>query len=341
MNQQILQEIVLRLMVNPKGLLAADESQTSSDKRFAARGLAVNEEIRRGWRDLLLAAPGIEAYVSGVILHDETIHQNALNEQPFPELLRERGMDAGIKVDLGLVDNPETPGETITKGIDDLDERLSAYERYNPTFAKWRATFTIDGDMLPTNADIIADTKLLAEYAKICQEHGIVPIVEPEVIYEGTHTIERAREVTTAVIENLFLECANQGIFLPGLILKTGMVLAGSKLSTQSTPSEVAEATLGVLEAVVPSEVGGIVFLSGGQGPLQATENLQAIGAMGRKKWPITYSYSRAVQDPAMDLWMGKPENLEAARAIFLHRLKMNSLAREGKYSLELESTTQ
>ncbi|HWH16303.1 MAG TPA: class I fructose-bisphosphate aldolase [Candidatus Paceibacterota bacterium] len=315
------------LMAPGKGILAADESNDSADeKRLKAYGIKTGPEMRRKFRDLFLSAPGIEEYLSGVILYKETLDQKGEEGTSFPQILRNKGIVPGIKVDEGL--DPLTDGseETITKGLIGLPERLSEYrEKHGTGFTKWRAAIRIDGDRLPTSRALVENAKRLAAYACEAQKAGMVPMVEPEVLLEGKHSRVRARKVIEETLSTLFTTLNEQCADLSCLILKTSVALSGSGSGRTDSPEEVAVDTLDALMATVPADVGGIVFLSGGQTPDQATENLRAIVALARERgapWPITYSYARAFQEEALALWKGEEENVEIARTAFLARLK-------------------
>ena len=331
MNQELLRETVRMMMADGKGILAADESNETADKRLAAIDVIGGEESRRKYRDLFLSAPGVEKYLSGVILFDETIRQNALDGEPFVQKLTRLGIVPGIKVDRGAKDLPGFPGEKITEGLDGLGTRLAEYFAIGARFAKWRAVITI-GETIPTDADIDANADALARYAALCQEAGVVPMVEPEVLLDGDHTIARAEEVTTRTVVKLFEKLSEYRVWLPGVILKTSMVLPGNKSGEQKSSTEIAEATVRYLKAAVPAEVGGVVFLSGGQTPEEATDNLDAIAKLGSLPWPITFSYARALQGPTLEAWMGRDENVDAARAVFMQRLEESVLADQGKF---------
>lgn len=332
-----LNEIAKRMVAPGKGIIAADESNASCKKRFEAVGIPDSEENHRLYRQLLLEAPGIEEYVSGVILYDETIRQKDDAGVPFPESLAKRGILPGIKVDKGTVDLALHPEEKITEGLDGLRQRLAEYAHMGAKFAKWRAVITI-GEHIPSESCISANAHTLARYAALCQEAGIVPMVEPEVLLDGDHTIERCYEVVETVLEELFEELQHQGVALDGVILKTSMVLAGKGASKQSTPQEVADATVRVLTAVVPKEIPGVVFLSGGQGDEQATSNLNEMNKLEKHPWPLTFSYSRAIQHPALQIWAADTKNNVAkAREALLFRCKMDSLASKGEYKEEME----
>ena len=326
-----LQSIAKRLMVDPKGLLAADESTKSCCKRFDALKISCDAESRRKWRQLLCMSPNISHYISGVILYDETIRQSVDSGTSFARILDKHGVIAGIKVDKGLVPMDNFEGETITEGLDGLAERLAEYYEMGARFTKWRSAFQITAKT-PSLPVIKANLMVMARYASLAQSAGLVPIVEPEVLYDGDHSIETATKVTTEVLRELFAALELLKVDLTGLILKTSMVLAG-KENPLSKPEEVAEHTLKVLNKTVPHKVAGIVFLSGGQSPEQASANLNSIGQSGHQPWPITYSYSRAVQDPVLKLWRGKSANSKKAQAKFVQLLAQNSAARNGEYT--------
>lgn len=314
------------LLRSGKGILAADESTKSADKRLALYGIETGPEMRRKYRDLFLAAPGIEQYLSGVILYQETLEQSALDGTPFPELLRQKGIIPGIKVDEGLEPFPEGGDESITKGLLGLPQRLTKYKiEHHTGFTKWRALIKIDGTRLPTAQAIVENAKRLAQYANDAQIAGMVPMVEPEVLLDGTHSRVRCKEVLTQVLSTLVSALKDQAVDISGVILKTSMVLSGKQSGRTDTPEEVADDTLDVLMEQVPKEMGGIVFLSGGQSTEEATANLRAIEEAARAKsapWHLTFSYARALQDEALHIWQGKDENVPAAREAFLARLK-------------------
>lgn len=320
-----LEEIAAKLVANPKGIFAADESGGSIGKRFEQHDIEFSEESRRVYRQLFFTTPDVEQYVSGVILFDETARQRSDDGVLFPELLASKGIIPGIKVDKGIKPLPGFDGEGVTSGLDNLDERLKEYRDMGLRFAKWRAAINI-GDGIPSDAAIAANVHALARYALDCQNADIVPIVEPEVVHAGDYDIENSKRVTAKVLDALFDELALLGVNRKAIILKTGMVLAGSD-QVQSEPEAVAHATVETLKNHVPHDVAGVVFLSGGQGVEQATDNLQAITDAGLQAWPITFSYSRALQEPAIEAWKGEPENIEAAQDAFLARLKANSHA--------------
>jgi fructose-bisphosphate aldolase, class I len=321
-----------RALVAPgKGVLAADESTGTITRRFAAAGVAPTAESRRAWRDLLFSAPAIGRYLSGVILFDETIHQAAADGTPFVELLAEQGVLAGIKVDQGTVPLAGFAGEMVTEGIDGLRERLSGYAELGARFAKWRAVITI-GPGRPTSTCVEDNTHLLARYAALCQEAGLVPIVEPEVLMDGAHTIEHCATATEATLRALFRQMAAHRVDLEAAVLKPNMVLPGLDCPERASAEQVAEATVGVLRDTVPASVPGIVFLSGGQSDIDATARLDAINRRGTQPWQLSFSYSRALQNAALSTWKGQDANREAAQAAFLHRARMNAEARQGLY---------
>jgi len=331
-NNTDLYATVSQLMQSGKGILAADESDATAGKRLAIANLPNQEENRKDFRELFFTAPGIEEYLSGVILYESTLRQSTREGAPFVDVLAARGIVPGIKVDMGTKNLPAFDGEVITRGLDGLEDRFKEYYGIGARFAKWRGVITI-GENIPTNEFLELSAMHMAEYALIAQENGIVPIVEPEVLFPGSHSLNTAEEVTTRTLTILFSILKKYRVDLKGLILKSSMVLAGDTHTEQSTPAEVATATLRTFRLAVPKEVGGIVFLSGGQAPKRSTENLQAISEFGPQEWPITFSYSRAIQEPVLLAWQGKPENIPLAQKTLRYRLQMNSLAQSGKYN--------
>jgi fructose-bisphosphate aldolase class I len=321
-----LSEIARQLVAPGKGILAADESNESADKRLVSYGIGTGEEMHRKFRELFLDTPGIEEYLTGVILYKETLYQNDDAGMGFEEGLRARGILPGIKVDEGLEPFPESPKESITNGLLGLSDRLLIYKmKHDTAFTKWRATITIDGDALPTQQAIHENAKRLASYAQCVQHAGMVPILEPEVLLEGKHSRVRAREVLTTTLNTLMPALEDRAVDMSAIILKTAMALSGNKSGRMDSPEEVAEDTVAALMETVPESVPGIVFLSGGQTADQATRNLAAITKEARAKgapWPLTFSYSRALQDEALKVWEGKDENVPAAREAFMKRLK-------------------
>lgn len=328
--------LAAKAMVAPgKGLLAADESSNTANKRFEAVGLESTEENRRQYRQLLLAADGVEQYLSGVILFDETIRQKSDDGTPFAEVLKSKGIIPGIKVDKGAKDLALHEDEKVTEGLDGLRERFAEYAQMGAGFAKWRAVITIVGDDLPSQACITANAHAMARYAALAQEAGIVPIVEPEVLLDGDHSIERCYQATAATQKALFAALKNQGVLLEGTILKASMILSGKDAPDRAGVQEVAEQTVKCLKENVPEELAGVVFLSGGQEEIEATAHLDAMNKIGGTPWPLTFSYSRAIQNPVLRLWAdGKQE--EALKA-YLHRCEANSLASRGQWSESFE----
>lgn len=332
-----LQETAKGLVVPGKGILAADENTKTIHKRFAAVGVPETKEMRRKYRELLFTTPHIKEYISGVILYDETIRQSTRDGVPFTELLSGKGIMPGIKVDQGAVDVPYLPGEKITEGLKGLPDRVSEYISLGAKFAKWRAVITIQGEKLPTNKAIEENARILTEYAYVCQRGGLVPILEPEVIMGGGHTLERCKHVTTHMLNALFAEVQEQGVVLSELLLKINMVLPGSSSGVSADPETVARETVDVLRATVPGEVPGVVFLSGGQTPERASANLNAIAALEEQPWELTFSYSRALHTRVLGVWAGKDENVAKAQKIFEHRMKLNAAASEGDYTNDME----
>lgn len=336
MNNEALEETVGKMMARGKGLLAADESVKTAAKRLDAVGVESTEENRRLYRELFLGAEGIEEYLSGVIFYDETFRQKSNDGTPYPELLERRGIVPGIKVDKSTIPFPGFPNEVLTAGLDGLAERFEEYYRLGARFAKWRVVVRI-GEEIPTEECLQTNAILLARYARLAQEAGIVPMVEPEVLLDGPHSFSQSEDITEKTLVEVMKQLRRYRVHLPGVILKTSMVLPGSE-SGQSVPTEeVGSATLRMLHNSVPEELGGIVFLSGGQSPDGATINLNAINSRGEQPWGLTFSYARALQGPSLEIWRGKEENIAEARKAFLHRLKMNSLASKGEYVSKLE----
>jgi fructose-bisphosphate aldolase class I len=333
-----LYETVSALMAPGKGILAADESDATAGKRLAMVHLPNEPEHRQDFRELLFTAPGIEEHLSGVIMYDSSIKNFTDDGVPFPDVLTAKGILPGIKVDLGTKDLNGFKGEVVTEGLDGLDNRLTEYYELGARFAKWRAVIVIDEDKLPTTESLEMNAVQLARYAQLCQAAGIVPMVEPEVLYAGDHDIARAEMVTTRTLQILFHTLIKYKVDLRGLVLKSSMVLAGDMYPEQSSPSEIANATLRTFHMSVPHEVGGIVFLSGGQTPKRATENLNAIAGLGEQPWPITFSYSRALEEPVLLTWQGKPENIPEAQKMLLHAVMMNGLASQGQYDANKDS---
>jgi len=336
MNRAELESTARALVAPGKGILAADESNSTIKKRFDIIKLEATEENRRAFRELMFTTQGVAEYVSGVILYDETIRQQTKAGKPFPQLLAEQGIIPGIKADTGLVPLANFPGEQVTKGLDDLRERLADYYKLGARFAKWRSVITI-GSGLPTLAAIDANAADMARYAALCQEVGLVPIVEPEVLMDGDHTIERCEEVTTLTLKRMFDALFATQVHLEGALLKPNMILSGKKCPQQASTQQIAEATLRCFRRVVPAAVPGIVFLSGGQSPEEATANLNAMNAMGSHPWELSFSYGRALQEPVLKVWLGQAPNVAAAQQAYYHRAKLNSAARSGEYTAAME----
>jgi len=337
MSKQALESVAQALVAKGKGILAADESMGTIKRRFDSIKIESNENNRRAYREMLFATQGVEEAISGVILFDETIRTKASDGTPFPELLAKKGIIPGIKVDKGPVDLPEFPGEVVTEGLDGLRGRLKEYKELGAKFAKWRAVITI-GDEIPTYTCLQANGSALARYAALCQEAEIVPIVEPEVLLDGNHTIERSQEVTEKTLKVTFSELFLQRVHLEGMILKPSMVVSGKDNPRQAGVEEVAQRTIQCLKRTVPAAVPGIAFLSGGQSAVSATEHLNAMNKLGNHPWQVSFSYARALQDPALKAWKGEAGNVTTAQRIFYHRAKMNSAARSGSYTPQMES---
>jgi len=332
-----LHETAKALVAEGKGILAADESTSTIKKRFDSIDLESTEDTRRAYRELLFTTPGVEEYISGVILYDETIRQSASDGTPFPKLLADHGIIPGIKVDLGAKPLALAEGETITEGLDGLRERFAEYYELGARFSKWRATYSIDAER-PSEYCVWTNAHALARYATLSQEAGIVPIVEPEVLMDGDHSIERAANATGRAQQALFTELHDQRVDLYGTLLKPNMVLSGYEASGRAGIDEVAEATLDVLTRHVPAAVPGIVFLSGGQTDEDATAHLNAMNSRGPLPWELSFSYGRALQAPAINAWGGDPANVEEAQKAFYRRAKFNSAARTGSYAPEMEA---
>jgi fructose-bisphosphate aldolase class I len=336
MDIQKLHETATAIVAEGKGILAADESDGTIKKRFDSIGVESTEEARRAYRDLLFTTEGVEEYISGVILYDETIRQSAADGIPFPKLLESKSVIPGIKVDKGAKRLALAEGETITEGLDGLRERLEEYRGLGARFTKWRGVISI-GKAIPSEYCIWTNAHALARYAALSQEAGLVPIVEPEVLMDGDHTIERSFEVTSRTLHAVFTELRDQRVQPEGVLLKPNMVLSGYECPEQASHEEVAAETIRCFKRHVPAAVPGIVFLSGGQSDEDATANLNAINAIGPHPWQLSFSYGRALQAPALKAWEGKEENVEAAQRAYYHRAKMNSAARTGMYAPEME----
>jgi len=339
MNLQELENTALAMVAEGRGLLAMDESTPTCGKRLQAVGVSNTEPNRVAYRELLLGTGGIGEYISGAILYDETIRQKTSDGTPFAKLAEQNGVIPGIKVDTGARDLANHPGEKVTEGLDGLRERLAEYRKMGARFCKWRAVITI-GEGIPSRTCIETNAHALARYAALCQEASMVPIVEPEVLIDGDHTIERSYDVTLETQWTVFDALYRQGIHFPGMILKPSMVIAGKQCPKKISAQEVAEWTIRCLRNTVPASVPGIAFLSGGQGDEEATEHLNAMNVIAREArlpWRLTFSYARALQNQAMERWAGNPANVEAARRIFLHRARLNSAASRGEYRPEME----
>ena len=336
MNNAELEATARAMSASGKGLLAMDESNGTCNKRFAALGIAQTEEMRRAYRDLLVTAPGLNQAIAGAILSDETIRQQTLAGAPFARALADLGILAGIKVDAGAVELAGHPGEKITQGLDGLRERLAEYVQLGARFAKWRAVITIAED-IPGAACIAANAHALARYAALCQEAGLVPMVEPEVLMEGGHTLARCAAVTEQVLHAVFAQLREQGVLMEGMVLKPNMVLAGLDCPDQASTGAVADATLRCLLRAVPAAVPAIAFLSGGQSPELASERLNAMQS-GALPWALTFSFARAIQEPALALWLGQPANVAAAQRALVHRSACNGAARRGQYNSAMEA---
>lgn len=339
MSVQELIKTAKTLASDGKGLLAMDESNPTCNKRFAKLGIPQTEEARRAYRELILTTQGLNQCLSGLILYDETIRQSKKDGTPFIKVILDSGMIPGIKVDEGATDLAGYPGEKITEGLDGLRQRLKEYFEMGARFAKWRAVITI-GDGIPTRTCIESNTHLLARYAALCQEAGIVPIVEPEVLMDGDHTLKKCREVTELALNLLFDQLVDQRVVLEGTILKPNMVVPGVDCSTQEGVDEVADTTVNCLLRTVPAAVPMVAFLSGGQSSELASARLNSMNARysSRLPWALTFSYSRAIQQPALDLWRGQDSNVPAAQKALYHRAQCNSAARRGQYSAKMES---
>lgn len=337
MDKQILIETANALMAGNKGILAMDESTPTCDKRFAAHGIPKTEEYRRTYRELLITTPGLGDSISGAILFDETIRQKKKDGTPFIKVLEDAGIIPGIKVDMGATDMAAHPGEKITEGLDGLRSRLAEYAQMGARFAKWRAVVTI-GEKTPTRSSIEGNAHALARYAALCQEVNIVPIVEPEVFMDGDHSLDRCFEVTKEVLHLVFQQLHNQRVILEGMILKPNMVLPGLTCKKQVSVDEVAAATVRCLLQTVPAAVPGIAFLSGGQSAELASARLNAMNIRFKTiaPWALSFSFARAIQQPALEIWQGKEANATKAQQALSHRANSNRKARKGEYTNEL-----
>jgi fructose-bisphosphate aldolase class I len=328
--------IARQLVGAGKGLLAMDESTGTCDKRFAAAGIAQTVEMRRAWRELLVTTPGLGDSISGAILYDETIRQRTEDGTPFVTVLNANGIVPGIKVDTGAKALAGRPGEMVTEGLDGLRDRLAEYYRMGARFAKWRAVIS-PAEGLPSRGCVEANAHALARYAALCQEAGLVPVVEPEVLMDGAHTVERCQQVSEAVLRGVFAHLCEQNVMLEGMVLKCNMVLAGLQCPDQPDVAEVAGATVECLLRVVPAAVPGIAFLSGGQPGALASARLNAMNAWARTPWPLTFSFARAIQYPALEIWRGDAARVAAAQAALALRARCNRAALSGDYTAAME----
>lgn len=333
MDTQFLSGEAKKLVTSPKGILAIDESSPTCNKRFEKLGVESTEENRRKYRELLVTCPEIENSISGMILFDETIRQSTSDGVLFTDIFKQKGMSIGIKVDTGTKDLPNHEGEKITEGLDGLNQRLVEYKKMGASFTKWRAVINIDMvNNLPSEECLETNSNILSEYAKIAQESGFVPIVEPEVIMEGSHTIEDAYNITSKTLAHLFKALKEKEVFIPGVILKTSMVVSGGTCPVQASTEQVAEMTVRCLKENVPSDIGGIVFLSGGQTEEQATDNLRMMHKMNPSlPWPLSFSFGRAIQYPALKAWAANMDDIATAQTLLLQNARNNANANLGK----------
>jgi fructose-bisphosphate aldolase class I len=336
MDKKLLSKTAAAMVAKGRGILAADESSGTCETRFKTINTACTEESRRAYRGLLFTTPGAEQFISGVILYDETIRQKTNEGVLFPDYLARKGILPGIKVDTGAKNLALCPGEKVTEGLDGLRERLAGYFKLGARFAKWRAVITI-GDGIPSHTCLYANAHALARYAALCQEASIVPMIEPEVLLDGSHSIERCEEVSEAALRATYAALAAHNVSFEHTILKASMVVSGKANARQAGVDEVAECTLRVLKRTVPAAQPGVVFLSGGQSDVSATAHLNAMASMKGLPWPLTFSYSRALQNPALAAWKGQGANAGAAQRAFHHRAQMNGLAAQGRWKAELE----
>ncbi|MBO9647822.1 MAG: fructose-bisphosphate aldolase class I [Variovorax sp.] len=332
-----LQATIDALVQKGKGILAADESGSTIARRFKTIGVESTEENRRAYRSLLLATPDLGRYISGVILYEETLNQRADDGEPLPQLAARLGIVPGIKVDAGKIPLALAPGDEITQGLDGLAERFKGYRQQGARFAKWRAVYNVS-DTLPSRAAIEANAEALARYAAVSQEQGVVPIVEPEVLIDGDHTLARCAEVTQAVLHEVFRALARHRVAFEHMLLKPSMVVPGKAHALQATSDEVASETIRVLRRGVPAAVPSINFLSGGQSPVEATANLDALNRRGPQPWHLSFSYGRALQEPALQAWQGRPANVLQAQEALLKRARLNGAASVGAYSADMEN---
>ena len=340
MNVQRLIDTARALVAGDKGLLAMDESNPTCNKRFARLGIPQTPEVRRAYRELIVTTPGLAECISGAILYDETIRQHKSDGTPFAKAVLDAGIIPGIKADAGAKDMAGHPGEKVTEGLDGLRDRLAEYSQMGARFAKWRAVMVV-GDDIPSRGCIEANACALARYAALCQEAGLVPVVEPEVLMDGGHTLERCREVTEEVLRTVFAQLCTQRVMLEGMILKPNMVLPGLTCPKQDAVDEVADATVRCLLRAVPAAVPGVAFLSGGQPAELASARLNAMNARfgSRLPWALAFSFARAIQQPALEIWLGQEANTKAAQQALLHRARCNCAARRGEYSAAIART--
>ena len=345
MDTQELMDTARKLVAGDKGLLAMDESNGTCNKRFAAVGIPQTEEARRAYREMIVTTPGLGECISGAILYDETIRQHTKDGAPFLQVIADAGIIPGVKVDTGAKDMAGHPGEKITEGLDGLRERLQEYFQMGARFAKWRAVITL-GNGLPSRACLEANAQTLACYGALCQEAGLVPVIEPEVLMDGDHTLDRCRQVTQEVLRTVFHQLETQGVMLEGMLLKPNMVLPGLTCPCQETVEAVADATMTCLLRTVPAAVPGIAFLSGGQSPELASARLNAMNSdamnarlKSHRPWALAFSFARAIQQPALELWHGEEANVEVAQRALLHRAECNRAARRGEYTDAMERT--
>jgi len=333
-----LQQVARALVAPGKGILAADESTGSIQKRLESIGVESTEETRRAYRDVLFTTKGVGEFISGVIMFDETIRQATADGTSFVKAMQDSGIIPGIKVDTGAKPLAKSPDETVTEGLDGLRQRLIEYRELGAKFTKWRAVIDIAGDAIPTPYCLDVNAHALARYASLCQDEGLVPIVEPEVLMDGDHTIDRCYEVTIDTLTTVFEALYDQRVDFEGMLLKPNMVVAGKKSSKQVDHRTVAEMTVSALRRAAPAAVPGIVFLSGGMSDEDATARLNEMNKLGPHPWELSFSYGRALQAPTLKAWKGEPSNVDAGQSAFYHRAKMNSLARSGKYSPDQET---
>jgi fructose-bisphosphate aldolase class I len=337
MPEATLEETARALVAPGRGILAADESTGTIEKRLKSIDVVSTEDKRRDYREMLFTTPGIGDHISGVILYDETIRQSTRSGVPFTKVLQDAGVIPGIKVDKGAKDLAGADGEKITEGLDGLRERLAEYRELGARFTKWRAVIEIGGEKMPSAYCIHVNAHALGRFAVLSQEAGLVPIVEPEVLMDGDHTIDRCREVTEATLEAVFIELFSQRVVYEGMLLKPNMVISGKDCPQQAGPEEVAEKTVRCFRGAVPAAVPGVVFLSGGQSDEEATANLNAMNALGPQPWELSFSYGRALQAPSLKAWKGEDANIQAGQDALAHRARLNGAARDGSYTSEME----